>query len=72
MINVAVVGVGWWGQTLITLMKKSPRFRVVKGVKRNPATVAEFARAQSVEIATISALEAIIESAGTGRKVMVK
>ena len=23
-INVAVVGVGWWGQTLITLMKKCP------------------------------------------------
>ena len=70
MINVAVVGVGWWGQTLITLMKKSPSFRVVKGVKRNPATVAEFARAEM--IATLSALEAIIESAGTGSKVMVK
>ena len=50
MINIAVVGIGWWGQTLITLMKKSPKFRVVRGVKRNPATVADFAREHGVEI----------------------
>src|SRR6185295_18352282 len=50
MINVAVVGIGWWGQTLITLMKKSPNFRVVKGVKRNPETAAGFAREHGIEI----------------------
>jgi predicted dehydrogenase len=49
-VNVAVVGIGWWGQTLITLMKKSPNFHVVKGVKRNPSTVADFAREHGVEI----------------------
>jgi predicted dehydrogenase len=31
-------------------MKKSSKLRVVKGVKRNPATVAEFAREHGVEI----------------------
>ena len=50
MLNVAVVGIGWWGQVLITLMKKSSKFKVVKGVKRNPATVADFAREQGIEI----------------------
>ncbi|OGA47405.1 MAG: hypothetical protein A3F74_23840 [Betaproteobacteria bacterium RIFCSPLOWO2_12_FULL_62_58] len=50
MLNVAVVGMGWWGQTLVTLIKKSSKLRVVKGMKRNPATAAEFARAQAIEI----------------------
>jgi predicted dehydrogenase len=50
MINVAVVGIGWWGQTLITLMQKSPKFRVVKGVKRDPSTAADFAREHGIEI----------------------
>jgi predicted dehydrogenase len=52
MLNVAVVGIGWWGQVVITLMKTSAKLRVVKGVKRNPATVADFAREQGVEIIT--------------------
>lgn len=50
MVNVAVVGIGWWGQVLINLMKKSPNFKVVKGVKRNPASVADFAREQGIEV----------------------
>ena len=50
MLNVAVVGMGWWGQTLVTLIKKSSKLRVVKGMKRNPETAADFARAQEIEI----------------------
>jgi predicted dehydrogenase len=50
MLKVAVVGMGWWGKTLVGAMKKSPRFQVLKGVKRNPATEAEFARAEGFEI----------------------
>ena len=50
MLNVAVVGMGWWGKTLVSLMQKSPNFHVVKGVKRNPASEAEFARANGFEI----------------------
>ena len=50
MLNVAVIGMGWWGKTLVTAMQKSARFKVVKGVKRHPETEAEFARAQGFEI----------------------
>ena len=50
MLNVAVVGIGWWGKVLISLIKKSSKLRVVKGVKRNPATEADFAREQKIEI----------------------
>jgi predicted dehydrogenase len=50
MLNVAVIGMGWWGKTLVSLMQNSPKFRVVKGVKRNPASEAEFARANGFEI----------------------
>ena len=38
MLDVAVVGMGWWGKTLVTLMGRSTKLRVVKGMKRNPAT----------------------------------
>lgn len=62
MLNVAVVGIGWWGQVLISLMKKSSKFRVVKGVKRNPATVADFAREQGLEI--ISDYAAVLKDPG--------
>jgi predicted dehydrogenase len=58
MLNVAVVGMGWWGKTLVTAMKKSPKFQVMKGVKRNPASEAEFARAQGFEI--ISDYDAVL------------
>jgi predicted dehydrogenase len=50
MLNVAVVGMGWWGKTLVTVIGKSSKLKVVKGVKRNPATEAEFARAHGFEI----------------------
>ncbi len=51
MLNVAVVGIGWWGKVLINLMKqKRDKFTVVKGVKRNPATEADYAREQGIEI----------------------
>lgn len=50
MVNVAVVGIGWWGQTLIKLMAASGKLRVVRGVKRDPSTVADFAREQRVEV----------------------
>jgi len=50
MLNVAVVGMGWWGKTLATVIGKSSKLKVVKGVKRDPATEAEFARAHDFEI----------------------
>ena len=62
MLNVAVVGMGWWGKTLVSAMKQSPKLKVVKGVKRNPATEAEFARAQGIEI--ISDYAAVLKDPG--------
>lgn len=50
MLDVAVVGMGWWGKTLVTLMSKSSKLRVVKGMKRNPASEADFAREHGFEI----------------------
>ena len=50
MLNVAVIGMGWWGKTLVTLIGNSSKLRVVKGVKRNPETEAEFAREHKFEI----------------------
>ena len=34
MLDVAVVGMGWWGKTLVNLISKSAKLRVVKGMKR--------------------------------------
>ncbi len=50
MLDVAVVGMGWWGKTLVNLISKSSKLRVVKGMKRNPATEAEFAREHGFEM----------------------
>ena len=50
MLDVAVVGMGWWGKTLVTLMNKSAKLRVVKGMKRSPATEAGFAREHGFEM----------------------
>lgn len=50
MLNVAVVGMGWWGKTLVNLIGKSSKLRVVKGMKRNPASEAEFAKANNFDL----------------------
>ena len=50
MLDVAVVGMGWWGKTLVNLIGKSSKLRVVKGMKRNPAGEADFAREQGFEM----------------------
>ncbi|MDB5811304.1 MAG: Oxidoreductase [Betaproteobacteria bacterium] len=50
MLNVAVVGIGWWGKTIVPLLKQSKKLRVAKVVEVNPAGIADFARAQGVEV----------------------
>jgi predicted dehydrogenase len=44
MLDVAVVGLGWWGKTLVNLIGKSSKLRVVKGMKRSPESEMAFAR----------------------------
>jgi predicted dehydrogenase len=50
MLDVAVVGMGWWGKTLVNLIGKSSKLRVVKGMKRHPAGEADFAREHGFEM----------------------
>jgi predicted dehydrogenase len=41
---------GWWGKTLVNAMSGSSKLRAIKGMKRNPATEAEFAREHGIEM----------------------
>ncbi|MGH8668633.1 MAG: Gfo/Idh/MocA family protein [Burkholderiales bacterium] len=37
MLNVALVGLGWWGRTMLPLIAASAKLRVVRAVDSNPA-----------------------------------
>jgi predicted dehydrogenase len=37
MLNVALVGLGWWGRTILALLAGSEKLRVVRAVDANPA-----------------------------------
>jgi len=50
-MNVAVMGLGWWGRIIVPLIKSSSRLRVVKVVDPDPRA-ADFAREQGVPLAT--------------------
>ena len=49
MLNVAVIGLGWWGRIIVSLAKTSSRLRVVRVADPAPAA-AEFARAQELPL----------------------
>jgi predicted dehydrogenase len=51
MLNVAVVGLGWWGKTIVRTLKGSGSLRVVRVVDVDPAA-AEAARELDVEFGT--------------------
>lgn len=52
MIRVAVVGLGWWGQHIISrLAGEQCRLRVVLGVDAHPERVRDFMSAQRVDLA---------------------
>ena len=40
MLNVAVVGLGWWGRTIVSVLRGSTRLRVAKAVEVNAAAAA--------------------------------
>jgi predicted dehydrogenase len=46
-LGVAVVGLGWWGRTIVPLLKASAKLKVVKGVDPAPAA-ADFAASQGL------------------------
>jgi predicted dehydrogenase len=43
MINVGIVGLGWWGKKLAESIRESSRLRIVRGVEPNPAAIQGFA-----------------------------
>jgi predicted dehydrogenase len=50
-LGVAVVGLGWWGRTIVPLLKSSTKLKVVKGVDPAPAAAA-FAASQGLAYET--------------------
>ena len=50
MLNVAVVGMGWWGKIIVPLIKTSTKLTVNTVVEVNPPAVADFAKAQGVKV----------------------
>jgi predicted dehydrogenase len=50
-LGVAVVGLGWWGRTIVPLLKSSTKLKVVKGVDPAPPAAA-FAASQGLAYET--------------------
>jgi predicted dehydrogenase len=63
-LGVAVVGLGWWGRTIVPLLKSSAKLKAVKGVDPAPAA-AEFATSQGIAHA-VSFEEALKDPAVEG------
>jgi len=63
-LGVAVVGLGWWGRTIVPLLKSSAKLKVVKGVDPAPAA-AEFATSKGIAHA-VSFEEALKDPAVQG------
>ena len=51
MLNIAVVGLGWWGRIIVPLAKTSSKLRVVRVADPAPAA-AEFAASQQVPLSS--------------------
>jgi predicted dehydrogenase len=49
MVNVAVVGLGWWGRIIVDLLVTHPRFRLIMGIDVS-ADAAGFARERKIAL----------------------
>jgi predicted dehydrogenase len=53
MINAAIVGIGWWGQKIVTAVQgKSTRMRFTRGVSKEPDDVREFTARHNIKLST--------------------
>ena len=53
MVNAAIVGLGRWGQTLVTAVQgKSDRIRFIRGVVRDPMRARDFAGQHGLAVTT--------------------
>lgn len=51
MIRAAIVGMGWWGKTLVEAVADSPHIRVTVGASRNPTPdIESFANTQRLKV----------------------
>lgn len=50
MLNVAVVGLGWWGRTIVSVLRASTKVRVAKAVEVNAATVPDFVAQHGIPV----------------------
>lgn len=66
-LNVAVAGLGWWGKTIIGLLKDSKKIRVALAVDTLPS-VGEWAKAQGLEF--VSDLNAALANPQIGGVVL--
>jgi len=59
MVNIAVIGLGWWGRVIVPLAQGSPHLRVVKAAHTNAAAVEEFVRSHGLDL--VIGLEPVLE-----------
>src|ERR1019366_7693810 len=50
-LNLAIAGLGWWGKTIVGVLKDNPKIRVVKTIDAIPAN-GEWAHAQGLDFTT--------------------
>lgn len=53
MINAAIVGIGWWGQKIVTAVQgKSSKLCFIRGVSKEPDSVRDFAARHGILLST--------------------
>jgi len=56
MINAAIVGIGWWGQKIVSAVQgnstRSTRMRFIRGVSKEPDAVREFTQRHGILLST--------------------
>mgnify|MGYP003349475084 CR=1 FL=1 len=53
MINAAIVGIGWWGQKIVTAVQgKSERLCFIRGVSKEPDDVRDFTKRHGIQLST--------------------
>ncbi len=53
MINAAIVGIGWWGQKIVTAVQgKSERLCFIRGVSKEPDEVRDFTTRHGIQLST--------------------
>ena len=53
MINAAIVGIGWWGQKIVTAVQgKSTRMHFIRGVSKEPDEVRDFTVRHGIQLST--------------------